>query len=98
MSIPRIDSSKIFSSLKKTPRNVPTIGVKYVGIIARTGPVRFSNVPKSKKAIPEPSAPRTIVAPIMLKEKVAQVMATSPSGAEMMVEIATTRSINEAGE
>jgi len=60
--------------------------------------VRFNKVPNSKNAIPEPSAPKTIVEPIRLGEKVVERIATRPRGDEIKVEIATTRNIKDAGE
>ena len=67
ISIPISDSARTFSSLNKTPRKVPTIGVKYVGINARTVPVRFKSVPNNKNANPEPRASRITVDPSRAK-------------------------------
>ncbi len=97
ISIPSSDSGSTFSLLNSTPRKVPTIGVKYVGIIARTVPVRFSSVPNSKNAMPEPSAPNTTVAPNNAKVNLVVRNAHNPKGADRTVEIETTLSIKVAG-
>ncbi len=98
ISIPMSDSARTFSSLNKTPRKVPTIGVKYVGIIARTVPVRFKSVPNNKNANPEPRAPRITVDPNRARLNLVDRNAIIPSGADKTVEIKTTLSIKVAGE
>ena len=97
INIPTSDSESTFSSLKSTPRRVPTIGIKYVGIIARTVPVRVKSVPNSKNAMPEPNAPSTNVAHNNAKVNVVVLNEYSPSGADKTVEIITTLSIKVAG-
>lgn len=45
------------SLLNSFPKIVPTIGVKYVGIMLRTAPVLLFNMAKSTNAKPVPNIP-----------------------------------------
>ena len=63
ISIPKIESHMIGSLLNSFPKIVPTIGVKYVGIMLRTAPVRLVSNANSTKANPVPSTPSNASAP-----------------------------------
>ena len=62
-SIPTTERINNGSLLSVVPRIVPTIGVKYVGIMLRTAPVRFESVAKRTDAKPVPRTPSTAIAP-----------------------------------
>ena len=63
ISIPAIESHIIGSLLKTFPKIVPTIGVKYVGIMLRTAPVRLVSNANRTNANPVPSTPSKASAP-----------------------------------
>ncbi len=83
-NIPTTERINRGSLLNVVPRIVPTIGVKYVGIMLRTAPVRFESVAKSTNAKPVPRMPNTASALNDASENVECPNPQIPYGADMM--------------
>ena len=82
-NIPITERIKSGSLLMVVPRMVPTIGVKYVGIMLRTAPVRFERVAKSTNAKPVPRTPNTASALNDASENVEWLNPQMPYGADI---------------
>ena len=82
-NIPNTEIHKIGSLLNALPSTAPTIGVKYVGIMLRTAPVRLVSNANRTNANPVPRTPSNASAPSAGHAKVDCEIPHNPNGSDI---------------